>query len=108
MSEILNTLAAVVSDRAPTFGEAVADLTNGLKFNAEIEPIQDIEANVLLGRDARESVIFHIQDRTNTAQVSLGDVFSALGEKFLIIRRTDNPAGVMEDFGAMKLTDQDS
>lgn len=100
-------LAAVVTTRGPWFADAVRNLRSGRTLTAEIEPVLDVEANVLLGRDARESVIFHVADRGEAAGIELNDTLAALGEKFRVLRRTDNPASPLVDFGAMKLTELD-
>lgn len=105
MSEILNILTQVVDARAPTFADTVKLQRTGATFLAEIEPITDIEANVLLGRDARESVQFHVASRPAAAALLLNDVIEALGEQFKVLRRSDNPGQVMVTFGAMKLVE---
>lgn len=108
MSETRDTLAAVLAGRASVFGDPVRNLRSGTWLTAELEAVADIEANVLLGRDARESVIFHVGDRAAASGILLNDVLAALGEKFRVLRRTDNPANPQVDFGTMKLSDQDA
>ena len=107
MSETLDIISSVVAEREPTFGDHVTNLTTGKRFIAEIEAVQDIESNMLLGRDARESVVFHVASRVAAQQVSQGDVLQALGNRFSVLRRTDNPASPQVDFGAMLLTEYD-
>jgi hypothetical protein len=97
----------VIAERQPTFGDAVVDATSGAKFTAEVEPVMDIESNMLLGRDARESVIFHVADRGAAVAVKMSDVLQALCGEFIVIRRSDNPASPQVDFGAMKVSDKD-
>lgn len=106
MSELRSILAEVIADRAPSFADVVTHSSGSL--SAEIEEVQDIEANVLLGRDPRESVIFHIQDRGGTSAIAINDTLMALGQTFRVLRRTDNPVSNQVDFGAMKITDKDA
>ena len=108
MSETRDILTGVIAGRACSFGDAVRDLRTGLSFTAEIEPVMDIEANVLLGRDARESCVFHVVDRDAAAAIEMQDVLAAIGEKFTVLRRSDNPASPQVDFGCMKLSDRDA
>ena len=103
MSENRDILTAVIADRAPSFGDAVRNLRSGLWLTAEIEQVMDIESNMLLGRDARESVIFHVADREAAAGIEQGDAMAALGARWEVLRRTDNPASPQVDFGAMKV-----
>jgi hypothetical protein len=107
VSETRAILADVIADRAPSFGDAVRDLRTGILFTAEIEEVADIESNMLLGRDARESVIFHVSDRAAAAGIDQDDTLSAIGATFSVLRRTDNPASPQVDFGAMKITEKD-
>lgn len=76
-------------------------------ITVEIQAIQDIELNAELGRDARETVTFHVADRDKAAQIKLNDVVIALGQQFRILRRSDNPLTIQVEFGAMKVTDND-
>ena len=108
MSETRDILTGVIAGRAGSFGDAVRDLRTGLWFTAEIEPVMDIEANVLLGRDARESCVFHVADRTAAAGIQMQDVLGAIGEKFTVLRRSDNPGSPQVDFGVMKLSEKDT
>lgn len=108
MSEIRETLAGVLTERAPSFSDPVRNLRTGTRFQAELEPVLDLEANVLLGRDARESVIFHVTDPAAGAAIRLNDVLEAVGGKFRVLRRTDNPANLQMDFGTMKVTSDDA
>lgn len=105
MSEVRDTLATTIADRQPAFGDLVTNVRTRSRFYAECEPVADIEANVMLGRDARESVLFHIADRAAAAGIQLGDELLALGTEFQVLRRTDNPASLQVEFGAMKITE---
>lgn len=107
MSEIREILRDVIAGRAGTFGDTVVHGRTGTRFSAEIEEVSDIESNMLLGRDARESVIFHVADRRVAGLVGLNDEIEALGETFRVLRRTDNPSSPQVDFGAMKVTGKD-
>ena len=107
MSEVRDVLTGVVAERESSFGDPVKDLRTGRTFNAEIETIMDIESNMLLGRDARESVIFHVRDRQAAACIRQGDILAALLGEFTVLRRTDNPASPQVDFGAMKVVEED-
>jgi hypothetical protein len=108
LSETRDILTGVIAGRAGSFGDAVRDLRTGLWFTAEIEPVMDIEANVLLGRDARESCVFHVVDRAAAELIGMQDVLGAIGEKFSVLRRSDNPASPQVDFGVMKLSEKDT
>src|ERR1017187_5315642 len=107
VSENRNVLSAVITERASSFGDPVRNLRSGRRFTAEIEAVQDIEANVLLGRDARESCIFHVADRAVARGILMQDELEALGERFSVLRRTDNPASPQVEFGLMKLSEKD-
>jgi hypothetical protein len=108
LSETRDILTGVIAGRAGSFGDAVRDLRTGKWFTAEIEPVMDIEANVLLGRDARESCVFHVADRAAAAGIQMQDVLLAIGEKFSVLRRSDNPGSPQVDFGVMKLSEKDT
>lgn len=107
MSELLDNLADIIDDRLPGTSCLIVNLATGWKFNAEIEPIQDIELNEALGRDARESVLMHVRDRKALLELNLTGIVQIplLGrnEKFSIIRRRDNPADPQIEFGLMKI-----
>lgn len=110
MSEALNILNDIVADRLDYTGDLLTNQRTGLTFRAEVEPIQDIELNTELGRDARESVTIHVFDWT--ADLKLNDLVSAtlMGEActLKLLRRTANPASPMIDFGCQKMTDKDT
>jgi len=108
MSEIRNIITDTLQDREVTFGDDCVALRTSTYFKAEIEPVADMELNVTLGRDPRESVIFHIRDRVVSATLNLNDLVTALGNTFRILRRSDNPISTQVDFGAMKITNKDS
>lgn len=107
----MTTLKAAVASRAPSFGDQVKNLRTGRIFTAEIEAVADIEANVVLGRDARESEMFHVERRFCGAgrpgEMRLNDELSALGERFVVLRESDNPAKAQVEYGAMRLTEKD-
>lgn len=112
MSEARDIISEVVSDRQKWSGDSVQNLTTGLFFTAEIEPVSDMELNTELGRDARESVLMHVVDREAAAELNLADEveMTLLGivTRFLVVRRSDNPADPQVEFGLMKLTEKDA
>jgi len=108
VSEIRKIIAAAITDRQKSFGDAVVNLRTRRAFTAEIQEIADIELNAAMGRDARESVTFHISDKVAAAEILLNDLLSALGATFKVLRRSDNPASTQIEFGAMKLTAKDA
>lgn len=103
MSEIRNIISATIFDRQPAFGDVVKNLTTGKSFTAEIQPIADIGLNEAYGRDPRESDTFHVLDSDAADCVSKGDVLSALGVQFKVLRRSNNPASVQIEFGCQKI-----
>lgn len=112
MSETREILAGVIDSRSPAFADSVTNLRTGLVFLAELEEIADQELNTLLGRDPRESIIFHVRDRKAAADIGAdgktGEMIEVLGQKFIVVRRTDNPVSAQVDFGAMKWTENDT
>lgn len=113
MSETRDILAAAIAERQPAFGDAVVIQRNGVNLPvqlfAEIEPIADIETNMLLGRDARASNIFHILRASTTEQILENDIFLALGQRYLVLVRSgeDNFANPQMKFETAALTDLD-
>jgi len=82
--------------------DEVKNLTNGRNFRAKIEPISDIELLTELGVDNREVVMIHTRDSAAAAEINSQDVMSAIGRKFKMIRRVNNPASLHMDFAAVK------
>lgn len=109
MSELRDVLSDVVTERQPLFGDTITNLRTGVPFTAETEEIQDLELNTELGRDARESILLHVLDPIVAADLTPGTrvEFNRRGVKsrFQIVRRKDNPVGVMTEFGCAKLVD---
>jgi hypothetical protein len=107
MSETSEVLSDIVADRQSFTGDQVKNLRTGKTFTAEIEEIQEIDLNTELGRDARETVLVLISDRTTAADQSLNDQlqFTRYGQtwKCKILRREDNPAKPQVEFGCMKI-----
>ena len=108
MSEIRDILADVVGDREDTFSDPVKNLRLGTSFLAEIEFVTDMELNGVLGRDPRESVKFHVRDQSGSDAINLNDILLALGVRFKVLRRSDNPTNQQVEFGAMKVTNKDA
>lgn len=108
MSEIRNAITAAIADRESVFSDAVVNVRTARTFFAEIQPIKDIELNAAFGRDARESVTFHVRDRAAAAELVLNDTVTALGATYKILRRSDNPISIQVEFGAMKVTAKDT
>lgn len=84
-------------------GDRVKNLTTGEVFTAEILPVADKELNTALGRDARESDTFYVSNRPMAAKLNIGDLVEAIGHKFRLLSRSDNPADPQVKFGAEKL-----
>ena len=105
MSEFREAVAAIVADRQCGTAEGCVNLRSGLAFSAEIEPVADLELNTALGRDPRESVLFHVLDRAAAAGINQNDRLKALGAVFVVLRRQDNPASPLVEFGCMKLVE---
>lgn len=103
MSELRETLGHVVADRQTFSGDTATNQTNGREFTVEVEDVADIELNTALGRDARESVIIHTQDREAAEELVLGTRISVIGSLFKVLRREDNPAKLQVEFGLMKI-----
>jgi hypothetical protein len=107
VSELRNIVADTIADRAGSFGDVVKNVRTDRPFVAEIQAVADMELNETLGRDARESVTFHILDRLAASEIVLGDELTAIGSRFRILRRSDNPVSAQVEFGAMKITEKD-
>lgn len=107
MSELRDILADVVADRQEFTADTVKNLTTGTAFAAEIEEIADIELNTELGRDARESILLHISDRSAAAALDLNTQvqFTIRGQLITcaITRRKDNPVSLQTEFGCRKI-----
>lgn len=107
MSESRDTLADVVSERQAFTGDRVTNLRTGKEFTAEIEPIEDIELNTELGRDAREVFLLHVSDREAADALPHKNrvSFSFRGQDFIgeVVRRKDNPANLQVEFGCAKV-----
>lgn len=108
MSELRSILTETIAERETLFGDSVVNVRTNRAFTAEIQPIADMELNSALGRDPRESVTFHIRDRASAAEIVLGDFLTALGERFKVLRRSDNPVMAQVEFGCMKITAKDT
>lgn len=108
MSETRDILTDVVADRESVFGDSVKNLRTGQSFQAEIQAVSDMELNAALGRDPRESVTLHVRDDASSAGILLNDIVTALGSRFRILRRSDNPLSIQTEFGAMKVTAKDT
>lgn len=107
MSLTRDIIAATIAARAPIFSDDVT-LADGSVVSAELEPIADMELNSAMGRDPRESDTMHVSDRTVAARIVMGAIVTALGNRFKVLRRSDNPTSPQVDFGLMKLTDKDA
>ena len=107
MSDLNDSLSDVVVDRQSFTGDTVTNLTTGATFTAELDPIQDIELNTELGRDARESVMMYVSDRTAAGVLVLGSkvgiTLSGVYSIFELVRRKDNPANLQVEFGLRKM-----
>ena len=112
MSDFRETIRDVVVDRESGTAELCRNLRTNATFSAEIEEIQDTELNTELGRDARESVLMHVSDRTVAAaivsQQHVAILLYGAWAEFTVVRRQDNPAKPQVEFGLMKRTEKDS
>lgn len=109
MSEFRDVISDIVSDRQTFTGDVITNLRTDVQFVGEVEEIQDIELNTELGRDARESMLVHVQGRN--LDIEEGDRLQVqlLGEivGLKVCRRKNNPASPLTEYGCMKLTDKD-
>jgi hypothetical protein len=108
MSEIRDILTTAIADRESVFGDAVVNVRTSRNFTAEIQPVSDMELNATLGRDPREAVTLHVRDANAAGEIQLGDLLTALGATFKVLRRSNNPVSVQVEFGAMKVTNKDA
>ena len=112
MSEARDIIGAVVSERENWTAETCKNLADGTTFNAEVEQIQDIELNVALGRDARESVTIHVLNQTAADGLTMNGFVSiqlyGRWQKFQVLRRSNNPASPQVEFGLMKVLPKDA
>ena len=80
-------------------------------YIAEVQEITDIALNTELGRDPRESVLLHVPDRAAAAALNSNQTVTINlygdGQRFLVVRRSDNPSSPTVEFGLAKLTDKD-
>lgn len=103
MSLVRDLTAVGQMATAPFEEDLVTNLRSGKIFNAKIEPVVELELDTDLGRDARESDNFHVRDRAAAADIRKGDQLLALGSKFEVLRRKDDPATLHIEFRAMRL-----
>jgi hypothetical protein len=107
MSEFRDIHRAIVTDREPGTVENCVNLDTGSGFLAEVAEIQDIELNEALGRDPREQIMIYVSDRTAAAAIKLGGKVQislyGINQKFLVVRRKDNPSSPQVEFGLAKL-----
>jgi hypothetical protein len=108
MSELRDIVTDSIADRESVFGDAMVNVRTTRNFMAEIQPIADMELNATLGRDPREAVTFHVRDLVAAAEIQLGDLITAIGSTFKILRRSNNPVSAQVEFGAMKMTNKDA
>lgn len=110
MSEFRDVLNGVVSERQSFTGDVVRNLRTGVEFTAEIEGIEDVALNAELGRDPREAVLVHVQDRAVSINMNDKLEFDSPGGKVTlkVVRRKDNPEAIQIEYGCMKWTDKDS
>ena len=92
MSELRQIAGFGIADRESAFADLVTNLRTNLKFNAEIQEIEDTALNTELGIDARATTIFYIRDKT--VLVVAAEIWSAIGAKFMVLPRNapDNPS----------------
>lgn len=107
MNELRELLRDTVTERMGFTADSVTNLRTGRAFDAEVEPVANMELNTELGRDPRESVILHVLDRAEAALIKVNDKLSLLlfGEtvNLRVCRRDDNPANPQVDFGCSKI-----
>ncbi len=107
MSEARDIIRDTIADRQDFTGDAIENLRTGTKFTAELEDVQDIELNTALGRDARESILVHINDRIVSAEIRIGDklrcVIYGITVLLDVLRRKDNPTDPQVEFGCAKV-----
>jgi hypothetical protein len=109
MSELRDTMADVVADRAPGTTSLVKNLSNGAMFRAEVEPIEDITLLAELGVDPRASCWLHVERRI-TIWLKAGDQLMIYGKTFQILPKAapNNAAMVQDKYLLIQLADKDA
>lgn len=105
MSEIRDTLADVIADRATTFGDVFTNLRTKRTFWAEVSDQGYLALQGALSKDLREKIKFWTTDRAAVAEILATDTLLFLGQKFSVLpaSRVDNPANPQISFEAKKI-----
>jgi len=108
VSEFRDTWKDLVEDRLGFTGELVINLRTGRQFVAEVETVSDIELSTELGKDPRECMILHVENRFEASLLKVNDrltvmFFGSPATLQITGRRTDNPSSPMTDFTCMKV-----
>ena len=107
MSEIRDTIADVIADRATTFGDVAVNVRTNRQFVVEISDQGYLALAGVASKDLREKIKFWTTDQVAAAEILATDVLLVIGQKWEVLpdSRVDNPASPQISFAAKKIID---
>jgi hypothetical protein len=105
MSEIRDTLADVIADRATTFGDVFKNLRTGRSFLAEVSDLGYLALVGASTKDLREKIKFWTSDKKAAEEILETDRLLFNGVRLMVLpdSRVDNPASPQVSFECIKI-----
>ena len=105
MSEIFDTIADAISDRATAFCDVFENLRTGRTFLAEVNDLGFLALSGASSKDLREKIKFWTIDRAAAYEILETDRLLFKGIRLMILpdSRVDNPASPQISFECIKI-----
>ena len=107
MSEIFDTIADVIADRATTFCDVFKNLRTGRTFLAEVNDLGFLALSGAISKDLREKIKFWTIDREAAYEILETDRLIFRGVRLMVLpdSRVDNPANPQISFECIKIVE---